>query len=163
VRARKLLYKSCTGYLAYLLNKPSEPGKIKEVPVVNKYLDVFPTELTQVADDRKVEFVIDLVPTTEPISRTPYRMALTKLKELKEQLQQLLMQGFIRPSVSPWGALVLFVKKKDGTLRICIDYHGLNDITVKNKYPLPIMDELVDQLQKVGAVCLKGKMSGVRH
>jgi hypothetical protein len=128
------------------LNKPTEPEKIEEVPVVNEYLDVFPTELTQVPPDREVEFAIDLVPTAELISQTPHRMALTELKELKEQLQELLTQWFIRPSVSPWGASVLFVKKKDRTLRMYIDYRGLNDVTVKNKYPLPMMEELFDQL-----------------
>jgi hypothetical protein len=95
VRARKLLYKTCTGYLAYLLNKPSEPGKIKEVPVVSEYLNVFPAELAEVPPDREIEFTIDLMPTTEPVSRTPYRMALAELVELKEQLQELLTQGFI--------------------------------------------------------------------
>jgi hypothetical protein len=140
VRAWKLIYKSCIGYLAYLLNKPSEPGKIKEVPVVNEYLDVFPTEFTEVPLDREVE----------PVSRTPYRMAPVELKELKEQLQELLTQGFIRPSVSPWGAPVLFVKKKNWTLRMCIDYRRLNDVTIKNKYSLLMMEELFDQLQGAG-------------
>jgi hypothetical protein len=98
----------------------------------------------------KLSFAIDLMPTAEPVSRTLYRMAPAELKELKEQLQELLTQGFIRPSVSPWGTLVLFVKKKDGTLRMCIDYWGLNDLTIKNKYPLPRMDELFDQLQGAG-------------
>jgi hypothetical protein len=101
VRARKLLYKSCTGYLAYLLNKPAEPGRIEEVPVVSGYLDVFLAELTEVLPDREVEFVLDLMPIAEPVSRTSYRMALAELVELKEQLQELLTQGFIRPSVSP--------------------------------------------------------------
>jgi hypothetical protein len=136
--------------LAYLLNKPSEPRKIKEVPVVSEYLDVFPAELTEVPPDREVEFAIDLMPMAEPVSRTLYRMASAELAELKEQLQELLTQGFIWPSVSPWDAPVLFVKKKDGTLRMCRDYRGLNDMTVKNKYPLPRMDELFDQLQVTG-------------
>jgi hypothetical protein len=100
-RARKLLYKSCTCYLAYLLNKPTKPGKIEEVPVVNEYFDVFFAELTEVPLDREVEFAIDLILMAEPVSRTPYRMALIELLKLKEQLQKLLTQGFIRPSVSP--------------------------------------------------------------
>jgi hypothetical protein len=108
VRARKLLYKNYTGYLAYLLNKPSQPGRIEKVSVVNEYLDVFPTESTQVPPDREVEFAIDIVPTAKPISQTPYRMAPTELKELKEQLQELLTQGFIQPSVSPWGGAPMF-------------------------------------------------------
>ena len=84
---------------------------------------------------------------TQPISKAPYRMAPIELKELKNQLQELLDKGFIRPSVSPWGAPVLFVKKKDGTMRMCIDYRELNKATIKNKYPLPRIDDLFDQLQ----------------
>jgi hypothetical protein len=106
--------------------------------------------LTQLPPDREVVFTIDLVLMARPVSRTLYRMATTELKELKEQLQELLAQWFIRPCVSPWDAPVLFVKKKDETLRMCIDYHELNDLTVKNKYPLPMMDELFDHLQGVG-------------
>ena len=96
---------------------------------------------------REIEFCIDVVSDTAPISMPPYRMALAELKELKEQLQELLDKGFIRPSTSPWGAPVLFVKKKDGTLRLCIDYRELNKVIVKNKYPLPRIDDLFDQLQ----------------
>ncbi|WMV51153.1 hypothetical protein MTR67_044538, partial [Solanum verrucosum] len=96
---------------------------------------------------RKIDFGIDLLPDTQPISIPPYRMAPTELKELKEQLRDLLEKGFIRPSQSPWGASVLFVKKKDGSLRMCIDYRQLNRVTVKNKYPLPRIDDLFDQLQ----------------
>ena len=107
----------------------------------------FPEELKSLPPEREFEFVIDLFPGEAPISKTPYRMAPAELKELKEQLQELLDQGFIQPSVSPWGAPVLFVKKKDGTLRLCIDYRGLNQITVKNKYPLPLIKELFEQLQ----------------
>ena len=82
-------------------------------------------------------FNIDLLPGTNPISIALYRMAPTELKELKEQLQELLDKGFIRPSSSQWGAPVLFVKKKDGTMRMCIDYRQLNKVTIKNRYPLP--------------------------
>ena len=94
-----------------------------------------------------MEFAIDLVPRIAPISKTPYRMALVEFKELKIQFQELLDKGFIRPSVSPWGALVLFVNKKDGSMRLCIDYRELNKVTVRNKYPLPRIDDLFDQLQ----------------
>ena len=97
--------------------------------------------------DREIEFSIDLLPGTAPISKAPYRMAPTELKELKEQLVELLDKGFILPSASPWGALVLFVKKKDGSMRLCIDYRELNRVTIKNKYPLPHIDDLFDQLQ----------------
>ena len=84
------------------------------------------------------------------MSRAPYRMAPTELKELKSQLQELLDKGFIRPSVSPWGAPVLFVKKKDDTLRMCIDYRQINKVTVKNMYPLPRVEDLFDQLKGAG-------------
>ena len=107
----------------------------------------FPEDLPGLPPDREVEFSIDLVPGTAPISKAPYRMALAKLKELKGQLEELLDKGFIRPSASPWGAPVLFVKKKDGSMRLCIDYRELNRVTIKNKYPLPRIDDLFDQLQ----------------
>ena len=100
---------------------------------------------------REIDFGIDLLPDTRPISISPYRMAPAKLKELKEQLKDLLAKGFIRPSVLPWGAPVLFVSKKDGSLRMCIDYRQLNKVTIKNKCPLPRIGDLFDQLQ--GATC----------
>ena len=87
-----------------------------------------------------------MIPGSQPISKSPYRMAPTELKELKEQLEDLMKKEFIRPSISPWGAPVLFVWKKDGTLRLCIDYRELNRITIKNKYPLPRIEDLFDQL-----------------
>ena len=95
--------------------------------------------------DRELEFAIELIPGTTLISKAPYRMTLAKLTELKKQLQESL-EGLIQPSVSPWGALVLFVNKKDGSLRLCIDYGEPNRVTVKNKYPLPCIDDLFDQL-----------------
>ncbi|GJV63725.1 putative reverse transcriptase domain-containing protein [Tanacetum coccineum] len=96
---------------------------------------------------RQVEFQIDLVPGVAPVARAPYRLAPSEMKELSEQLQELSDKGFIRPSSSPWGAPVLFVKKKDGSFRMCIDYRELNKLTVKNRYPLPRIDDLFDQLQ----------------
>ncbi|XP_074369633.1 uncharacterized protein LOC141711091 [Apium graveolens] len=98
-------------------------------------------------DYREIEFAIDLEPGTEPVSKAPYRMAPVEMKELARQLQELLEKGVIRPSVSPWGAPVLFVKKKDGSMRLCIDYRELNKLTIKNKYPLPRIDDLFDQLK----------------
>ncbi|GKF74581.1 hypothetical protein Tco_0220913 [Tanacetum coccineum] len=95
----------------------------------------------------RTQITNDIRNGVEPISKAPYRMAPVELKELKEQLQEMLENGFIRPSVSPWGALVLFVKKKDGSMRLCIDYHELNRITIRNRYPLPRIDDLFDQLQ----------------
>ena len=120
-------------------------------PVVNEFPDVFPEDLPGLPPEREVEFGIDMIPDTQPISIPPYRMAPAELRELKEQLQDLLEKGFIRPSISPWGAPVLFVRKKYGSLRMCIDYRQLNKVTIKNKYPLPRIDDLFDQLQ--GARC----------
>ena len=96
--------------------------------------------------DREIEFYINLNPGTRPIFKVPYRMPSLELKELKVKLQNLLDKGFIRLSVSPWGAHVLFVWKKDGTMRLCIDYRELNKVTIKNKYPLPRVDNLFDEL-----------------
>nr|GFD50427.1 putative reverse transcriptase domain-containing protein [Tanacetum cinerariifolium] len=96
---------------------------------------------------RQVEFQIDLIPGAAPVARAPYRLAPYEMKELSDQLQELSDKGFIRLSSSPWGAPVLFVKKKDGSFRMCIDYRELNKLTVKNRYPLPRIDDLFDQLQ----------------
>ncbi|GKF35811.1 putative reverse transcriptase domain-containing protein, partial [Tanacetum coccineum] len=96
---------------------------------------------------RQVEFQIDLVPGAAPVARAPYRLAPSEMQELSKQLQELADRGFIRPSTSPWGALVLFVKKKDGYFRMCINYQELNKLTIKNRYPLPKIDDLFDQLQ----------------
>ena len=120
---------------------------ISDVPVAYEFLDVFPEELPGLPPHREIEFFIDMVSDTARISMPPYRMAPAELRELKEQLQELLDKGFIRPSTSPWGAPVLFVKKKDGTLRLCIDYRELNKVTFKNKFPLPRIDDLFDQFQ----------------
>ena len=145
--ARRSISKGAQCFLAYLINKPDHQPKIDEVRVVRDFRGVFPEKLDSLPPERDVEFAIDLVPGTTPLSKAPYRMAPAELKELKTQLQELLDSGFIRPSSSPWGSPVLFVKKKDGTLRMCIDYRGLNQVTIKNKYPLPRIDELFDQLQ----------------
>jgi hypothetical protein len=110
-------------------------------------LDVFPEELSELPPDREIEFIIELLPGTTPISKRPYRMPINELEELKKQIAKLETKGFIRLSSSPWGAPVLFVKKKDGSLRICVDYRALNEVTIKNKYPLPTNDDLFDQLK----------------
>jgi hypothetical protein len=120
--------------------------EICDIPVVCEFLDVFPDDLPGLPPDREVEFVIDLKPGTAPISRRAYRMPPNELAELKVQLQELLGKGFIKPSSSPWGCLALFVKKKDQTLRMCVDYRPLNEVTIKNKYMLPHIDILFDQL-----------------
>jgi len=117
------------------------------VPVVCEYPDVFPEELPGMPPNRDVEFVIDLLPSMGPIAKRPYRMLVDELDELKKQLKELSDKGYIRPSASPWGSPVLFVKKKDGSMRMCIDYRNLNAVTIKNKYPLPRIDDLLDQLR----------------
>ena len=127
-----------------MVDTRKEALKLDDIPVVREFSDVFLKDLPGIPIDREIEFSIDLLPGTSPISKAPYRMALTKLKELKEQLQELLEKGFIRPSASPWGAPVLFMKKKDGTMRLCINYRELNQVTVRNKYPLPRIDDLFD-------------------
>jgi len=123
--------------------------KAENNPVVCEFEDVFPEELPSLPPQRKINFRIELTPNAQPISKTPYYMAPTELKELKFQLDELLQKSFIRLSVSPLGAPVLFVKKKDGTLRLCIDYRELNKITIKNKCPFPRIHDLFDQLQGV--------------
>ncbi|RVW28572.1 Transposon Ty3-I Gag-Pol polyprotein [Vitis vinifera] len=146
LRASSLLKKGCQGFLASVVSNESDL-KLEDIPIVREYPDVFPEDLPGLPPEREVEFTIDLVLGTGPMSKAPYRMAPMELKELKVQLQELLDKGFIRPSVSPWGAPVLFVKKKDGSMRLCIDYRELNKVTVRNKYPLPRIDDLFDQLQ----------------
>jgi hypothetical protein len=118
-----------------------------DIRIVSEFPDVFPEELPGMPLDREIEFVIELVPGTAPIFKRPYRMAANQLAELKEQLQELLDKGYIHPSASPWGAPAIFVPKKDGTQRMCIDYHSLNEVTIKNKYYLPRIDDLFDQLK----------------
>jgi hypothetical protein len=119
---------------------------LKKIPVVCEYADAFPDELPGMPPDRNIEFAIELQLGTSPISKRPYRKPPTELAELKKQLQELMDKGFIRPSTSPWGCPALFVKKKDESLRLCIDYRPLNAVTIKNKYPLPHIDVLFDQL-----------------
>jgi hypothetical protein len=118
-----------------------------DIRAVSKFPDVFPEELPGMPPDREIEFVMEIVLGTASIFKRPYRMVVNQLAELKEQLQELLDKGYICPSASPWGAPVIFVLKKDGTQRMCIDYRSLNEITIKNKYPLPRIDDLFDQLK----------------
>ena len=107
---------------------------------------MFPEEVPGLPPRREVEFSIDLVPGIGPVSMAPYRMAPTELVELKKQIEELMVKQFIRPNTSPWGAPMLLVKKKDGSSRLCVDYRQLNKMTIKNKYPLPRIDDLMDQL-----------------
>ena len=145
--AQRMLRKGCQGYLAYVVETEKEGTMVDEIPVVREFLDLFPDDIAGLPPKREVEFTIDLIPGSEPISIPPYRMAPAELRELKAQLEELLSKGFIRPSISPWGAPVLLVKKKDGSLLLCIYNRQLNRVTIHNQYPLPRIDELFDQLQ----------------
>ncbi|KAL0546141.1 hypothetical protein IC582_016047 [Cucumis melo] len=148
MRANKLLSQGTWSILASVVDTREVDVSLSSEPVVRDYPDVFPEELPGLPPHREIEFAIELESSMVPISRASHRMAPIELKELKVQLQELLDKGFIRPSVSPWGAPVLFVKKKDGSMRLCIDYRELNKVTVKNRYPLPRIDDLFDQLQR---------------
>ncbi|GJS72371.1 putative reverse transcriptase domain-containing protein [Tanacetum coccineum] len=130
-----------------VMEKKSDDKRLEDIPVVREFLEVFPEDLPGLPLVRQVEFQIDLIPGAAPVARAPYRLAPSEMQELSNQLQELADRGFIRPSTSPWGAPVLFVKKKDGSFRMCIDYQELNKLTVKNRYPLPRIDDLFDQLQ----------------
>ncbi|GKA10235.1 putative reverse transcriptase domain-containing protein [Tanacetum coccineum] len=147
----KYMEKGFPIFLAHITAKEvedkSKEKRLEDVPIVRDFPDVFPEDLPGLPPTRQVEFQIDLVPGAAPVARAPYRLAPSEMKELSEQLQELSDKGFIRPSSSPWGAPVLFVKKKDGSFRMCIDYRELNKLTVKNRYPLPRIDDLFDQLQ----------------
>jgi hypothetical protein len=118
-----------------------------EIRTVSEFLHVFLEELPGIPLDHEIEFVIELVPRTAAIFKRPYRMATNQLAELKEQLQVLLDKGYVCPSASPWGAPIIFVPKKDGMQRMCVDYHCLNEVTIKKKYPMLRIDDLFDQLK----------------
>ena len=145
--ARTMVRKGCEACLAYMIDTKRTKSSLLDIPTVCDYPNVLPEELPGFPPHREIEFEIDVVQGATPASITPYRMALLELKELKLQLQELLEKVFIRPSVSPWGAPVLFVKKKDGALRLCVDYRQLNKMIVKNKYLLPRINDLFDQLK----------------
>ncbi|CAL2228371.1 unnamed protein product [Prunus armeniaca] len=145
--AKKLLQKGCKGYLAHIIDIREITLNLEDIPVVREFLDVFPDDLPVLPPEREIEFSIELLPGTNLIYQIPYRMAPTELRELKTQLQELVDMGFIRPSVSPWGAPVLFVRKKDETMSLCIDYRQLNKVTIHNRYPLPRIDDFFDQLR----------------
>ncbi|KAG7583636.1 Ribonuclease H-like superfamily [Arabidopsis suecica] len=147
IQAERMLEKGCEAYIATITtNEVGANAELKDILIANEFTDVFEA-VRGLPPDRSDPFTIELEPGTTPVSKAPYRMAPAEMAKLKKQLEELLDKGFIRPSSSPWGAPVLFVKKKDGSFRLCIDYRGLNKVTVKNKYPLPRIDELLDQLR----------------
>ncbi|KAI3740564.1 hypothetical protein L2E82_31032 [Cichorium intybus] len=147
IKARKYLQKRYHAFLAHVVDDKKEVKSIKDIPEVCDFSDVFLEDLPGVPPARQVKFRIDLIPGATPVAKAPYRLAPAEMQELSSQLNELLSKGFIRPSFSPWGAPVLFVKKKDGSFRMCIDYRELNKLTIKNRYPLPRIDDLFDQLQ----------------
>ncbi|GJT58246.1 putative reverse transcriptase domain-containing protein [Tanacetum coccineum] len=147
IKASKYIERGHQLFVAHVTEKEPKEKRLEDVPVIRDFPEVFPDDLPGLPPPRQVEFKIELVPGAAPVARAPYRLAPSEMKELADQLQELLEKGFIRPSSSPWGAPVLFVKKKDGTFRMCIDYRELNKLTVKNRYPLPRIDDLFDQLQ----------------
>ena len=134
-------------FLASLIGEEKDKDPKRAVLVISDFPNAFQDELRRLPPQREIEFKIDLYPGTEPISIAPYPIAPLELKELRKQLDQLLNIRFIRLRASPWGAPVLFVKKHDETLRLCTDYKRLSMVTVKNKYPLPRIDDLFDQLR----------------
>ncbi|GKD54015.1 putative reverse transcriptase domain-containing protein [Tanacetum coccineum] len=149
-KTQKYLLRGCPVFLENVTTKKAEvkskEKRLEDVPIVRNFPEVFPKDLSGLPPARQVEFQIDLVPGAAPVALAPYRLAPSEMKELSE-LKELSDKGFIRPSSSPWGAPVLFVKKKDGSFRMCIDYRELNKLMVKNRYPLPRIDNLFDQLQ----------------
>ncbi|GJU54376.1 hypothetical protein Tco_1228090 [Tanacetum coccineum] len=150
-KTQKYLLKRHHVFLAHVTTKETEnklgDKRLEDVPIVRDFPEVFSEELLGLPPTRQVEFQIDLMPGAAAVARTPYLLAPSEMKELSEQLQELSDKGFIRPSSSPWGASVLFIKKKDGSFRMCIEYQELNKLTVKNRYPLSRIDDLFDQLQ----------------
>ncbi|GJV51183.1 putative reverse transcriptase domain-containing protein [Tanacetum coccineum] len=147
IKTEKYISRGCQVFMIQVMEKKADEKRLEDISVVKEFPDVFPKDLPCIPPIRQVEFQIDLIPGAAPIARTPYRLAPSEMQELSNQLQELTDRGFIRPSTSPWGAPVLFVKKKDGSFRMCIDYRELNKLTIKNRYPLPRIDDLFDQLQ----------------
>ncbi|GJX06579.1 putative reverse transcriptase domain-containing protein, partial [Tanacetum coccineum] len=150
-KPHKYIQKGCQVYLAQVTSKKAEDKskekRLEDVPIIWEFPKVFPDDLPGLPPARQVEFQIELVPSAAPVALTPYRLAPAEMQELSTQLQELCDKGFIRPSSSPWGAPILFVKKKYGSFWMCIDYRNLKKLTVKNRYPLPRIDDLFDQLQ----------------
>ncbi|GJY00318.1 putative reverse transcriptase domain-containing protein [Tanacetum coccineum] len=147
IKTERYISRGCQVFMIQVMEKKSDEKRLEDIPVVKEFSDVFPEDLPGLPPVRQVEFQIDLIPGAAPVARTPYRLAPSEMQELSNQLQELADRGFIRPSTSPWGAPVLFVKKKDGSFRMFIDYRELNKLTIKNRYPLPRIDDLFDQLQ----------------
>ncbi|GKC27034.1 putative reverse transcriptase domain-containing protein [Tanacetum coccineum] len=147
IKTERYISQGCQVFMIQIMEKKSDKKRLEDIPVVKEFPDVFPEDLPGLPPVRQVEFQIDLIPGAAPVARTPYRLAPSEMQELSNQLQELTDRGFSRPSTLPWGAPVLFVKKKEGSFRMCIDYRELNKLTIKNRYLLPMIDDLFDQLQ----------------
>ncbi|GJQ91269.1 putative reverse transcriptase domain-containing protein [Tanacetum coccineum] len=153
-KTQKYLLKGCNVFLAHVTTKKakdkSEEERLEDVPIIQDFPEVFLEDFSGIPPTRQVEFQIDLIAGAAPIAPAPYRLAPSEMKELSDQLQELFDKGFIRPSSSPWGAPILFVKKKDGSFRMCINYRELNKLTVKNCYPLLRVECLLEDRPEVG-------------
>nr|GEZ27830.1 putative reverse transcriptase domain-containing protein [Tanacetum cinerariifolium] len=147
IKARKYIERGSHLFITQVTEKEPAKKQLQDVPVICNFPEVFPDDLPGLPPPRQVEFKIELIPRAAPVTRAPYRLAPSELKELSDRLKELSEKGFIHPGSSPWGASMLFVKKKDGSFRMCINYRELNKLTVKNRYPLPRIDDLFDQLQ----------------
>ena len=150
MQLKEFFRKGCQSYATHILEvAENETPRLEDYHVLQEFMDVFSEEIPELPPKRDIYFTIELVPGVAPVSKTPYRMSTPEMLELKMQLQELLEKKYIRPSVSPWGAPVLFVKKKDGTLRLCIDYRQLNKVTVKNNILfLGLMTSLIKGVQQ---------------
>ncbi|GJY60160.1 putative reverse transcriptase domain-containing protein [Tanacetum coccineum] len=146
IKTERYISRGCQVFIAQVMEKMPDDKRLEDIPVVREF-QVFPEDLPGLPPVLQIEFQIDLILGAAPVARAPYRLAPSEIQELSNQLQELADRRFIRPSTSPWGAPVLFVKKKDGSFIMCIDYWELNKLTVKNRYPLPRIDDLFDQLQ----------------
>jgi hypothetical protein len=157
MQLKKCMRKGCQVYVIQVTNllEKEDKTKLEDLAILCEFRDMFVDEILELPPRREIDFSIDLLPGSTPISKAPYRMSLLELTDLKIQLQELLDKEYIGPSVSPWRAPVLFMKKKDGTLRLSIDYRQLNKMTIKNKYPLPRINDLFDQ---VGGAKIFSKM-----
>ncbi|GKA01922.1 putative reverse transcriptase domain-containing protein, partial [Tanacetum coccineum] len=147
IKTKRYISRGFQVLIAQVMEKKSDKKRLEDIPVVKEFPEVFPENLPGLSLVRQVEFQIDLIPGATSVAREPYRLAPSEMQDLSNQLQELADRGFIRPSSSPWGAPVLFVETKYGSFRMCIDYQELNKLTIKNRYPLPRIDDLFDQLQ----------------
>ena len=151
MQLKRVVRKGCKAYEVTVINEENlnniDKLKLEDIPVLKEYADVFSEEILGLPPKRELDFTIELVSGAVPSSKAPYQMNILELKELKSQLKELIDKKYIRPSVSSWGAPVIFVKKKDETMRLCIDYRQLNKMTIKNRYPLSHIDDLFDQLR----------------